>query len=125
MEQLLYFGFLASVPVPITILFCRHQKAHRKPVSFWTICFGALIATLISFVCEFAPDIFTHRFWNYILDNTYFGPIIFFLFFAGIPLLISFLSASLVVNYYRSRNIYVAAVVLGILAAVAAIIYFA
>jgi hypothetical protein len=104
MDILLYIGFASALAVTLTVLFCRHQIARQKTISFWTVCLSALSATVIDFVCVNGSDIFTSRFWNYIWDNTYWPPIAFFLFGVGIPLLICFLSAALVAVFYHSRR---------------------
>jgi len=90
--------------IPLTALFCRHQIARQKPISFWVACLGALSATLIYLLCAFSPDIFTRFFWNYLSDDGNFWPVLFILVAIGIPFVMCLVSAALVVGYYRGRT---------------------
>ncbi len=102
MEQLLYFGFPAALAVPLTVLFCRHQIARQKPVSFWTVCIGTLSAYAIEFVCAIGPGLLSS--WNFIWSNDYFPPVPYLLITLGIPLLICAVAAAFVAFFYRSRG---------------------
>ena len=104
MEQLLFFGFPAAVAVPLTVVFCRHQIAHGKPISFWQVGWSTLGAIPIYLVCVFGAEVFTSGFWTYAWHNELCPPAAFFLIVVGIPAFTCFASSTSVAAFYHRRG---------------------
>ncbi len=102
MEQLLFIGFPAAVAVPLTVLFCRHQIARQKPISFGTVCLGTISAYAIVLLCAIGPGVLSS--WSFIWSGEYFSPLPYLLIMCGGPLLICVASAAFVVFCYRFQK---------------------